>query len=53
MKKKIGVYFFFILLVAGRNEKKNVYTYVFGYFSNNMCEKKKMYICILGDFPAA
>ena len=38
-KKK--VYSFFILPVAGRNEKKNVYTYVFGYFSNSMCEKKK------------
>ena len=29
------------LLVAGRNEKKNIYTYVFGYFSNSMCERKK------------
>ena len=34
-------------------QKKKVYTYIFGYFSNSMGEKK-MYICIfLGDFPAA
>ena len=26
--------------------KKKMYTYVFGYFPNSMCEKKKMYICI-------
>ena len=42
-EKKIGVYFF-ILPVAGRNEKKNVCTYVFGYFSNSMCEKKYVYM---------
>ena len=32
------------LPVAGRNEKKKMYTYVFGYFSNSMCEKKNVYM---------
>ena len=32
--------------------KKNIYTYVFGYFSNSMCEKKKCIYVFFGDFPA-
>ena len=52
MKKKIRYVFFLYLPVAGRNEKKN-YTHVFRYFSNSMCEKKKMYLCIFGHFPVA
>ena len=44
-KKKLGIFFFVYLPVAGRNEKKKkVYTYVFRYFSNSMCEKKNVYM---------
>ena len=55
-EKKNRCIFFFILPVAGRNEKKKVYTYVFGYFSNSMCEKKKekninMYFWVIFQQP--
>ena len=34
--------------------KKKMYTYVFGYFSNSMCEKKKcIYVFFFGHFPVA
>ena len=33
--------------------KKKMYTYVFGYFSNSMCEKKKCIYVFFWVFPVA
>ena len=40
------------LPIAGRNEKKKNYTYVFGYFPIACVKKKCIYVFFLGDFPA-
>ena len=48
--KKIGI-FFLCIFQQLEEMKQKMYTHVFGYFSNSMCEKKKICIYVfLGIF---